>query len=141
MILKICFGSPSITDKNEFHMTYKYERIKSTKDVVQPEYEPDTLPFLKSSEILWTDKRGASEIYVFGCNSNNQLGVGDSTDRATPALLYHDNFKFATDLTGSISERGLNVQDINALPYRKIIPLLLLKMENCFHVVLDQEED
>ncbi|KAL1574121.1 hypothetical protein MG5_06305 [Candida albicans P57072] len=94
-----------ITDKNEFHMTYKYERIKSTKDVVQPEYEPDTLPFLKSSEILWTDKRGASEIYVFGCNSNNQLGVGDSTDRATPALLYHDNFKFATDLTGSISER------------------------------------
>lgn len=34
-----------ITDKNEFHMTYKYERIKSTKDVVQPEYEPDTLPF------------------------------------------------------------------------------------------------
>ena len=60
---------------------------------------------MKSSEILWTDKRGASEIYVFGCNSNNQLGVGDSTDRATPALLYHDNFKFATDLTGSIGER------------------------------------
>lgn len=96
-----------ITDKNEFHMTYKYQHIKPAKEIKEDEDGdmPDILPFLKSSQISWTEKRGASEIYVFGCNTNNQLGVGDSTDRATPALLYHDNFKLTSDTASPISER------------------------------------
>ncbi|CAI5756282.1 unnamed protein product [Candida verbasci] len=48
----------------------------------------------KKYSILWDEiARGGSEIYVLGCNTNNQLGLGDSTDRSTPTSISHRVFK------------------------------------------------
>ncbi|KAI5963985.1 hypothetical protein CANMA_003582 [Candida margitis] len=36
--------------------------------------------------------RGGSDIYVIGCNSNSQLGLGDSKDRSQPLKVFDDAF-------------------------------------------------
>lgn len=46
----------------------------------------------------WDNRRGGSDIYVFGSNMNNNLGVGDSTDRQIPCKLPIQNFKLDDDL-------------------------------------------
>ncbi|CAH6718436.1 hypothetical protein CLIB1444_01S06678 [[Candida] jaroonii] len=46
----------------------------------------------------WDSRRGGSDIYVFGSNMNNNLGVGDSTDRQIPCKLPIQNFKLDDDL-------------------------------------------
>lgn len=42
---------------------------------------------LKDHHIWWDPRRCGSEIFMFGSNSNNNLGLGDSTDRTIPSKL------------------------------------------------------
>lgn len=47
----------------------------------------------KPNHIPFNPKRGGSEVYMYGSNSNHQLGLGDSKDRSTPSRLSHTKFK------------------------------------------------
>ncbi|KAL6449726.1 btb1 BTB/POZ domain-containing protein 1 [Candida maltosa Xu316] len=94
-----------IDEENGYQFTYRYKFLQSESDKEDEngaEDEAEEKAKMRSSEIHWNEKRGGSEIYVLGCNSNNQLGVGDSTDRSTPTMLLHDSFK--SDIDGPISE-------------------------------------
>lgn len=73
-----------INEKNEFHLQHRFE----------PDTEGERKPLPRNiPHDWWYDGRGGSEIYVFGANSNNHLGVGDSTDRSTPCKLSHADFQ------------------------------------------------
>lgn len=50
----------------------------------------------KPNHIPFNPKRGGSEVYMYGSNSNHQLGLGDSKDRSTPSRLSHTKFKKET---------------------------------------------
>lgn len=48
---------------------------------------------------------GGSDIYVVGCNSNNQLGLGDSKDRSQPLKLFDDAFIHEQNDSEILAER------------------------------------
>lgn len=58
-------------------------------------------PYRSIPHDWWCEERGASDIYVFGVNVNNNLGVGDSTDRSVPSQLSHFDFKDIDDFASS----------------------------------------
>ncbi|MCP8715924.1 MAG: hypothetical protein M5E90_00735 [Asgard group archaeon] len=96
-----------IDEEIGFNLKYRYESLIQEDGVVDKDTHVNTeqrKPFLKSSKIEWNEKRGGSEVYVLGRNSNNQLGVGDSTDRVTPTMLSHSSFKQVQEDLDSISE-------------------------------------
>lgn len=82
-----------INEKNEFHLKPRFEQRKSEDpDDVAPSARS---PFREIPHDWWSERRGASDIYVFGVNVNNNLGVGDSTDRSLPSHL--PRFEFNDD--------------------------------------------
>ncbi|KAK6198544.1 uncharacterized protein RJT21DRAFT_122121 [Scheffersomyces amazonensis] len=111
-----------INEKNEFHIAYRFGTpIEGSNDIKNDvivntnntnnnnnnNNNNENIPNKKRdsnriSQISWNPKRGGSEIYSFGSNSNNQLGVGDSRDRSLPTKISHDIFKFKTNETDSI---------------------------------------
>ncbi|RCK65964.1 BTB/POZ domain-containing protein 1 [Candida viswanathii] len=98
-----------IDEKNGYNLAYRYENILAEEDQQDEEKEDSEenelqRASLRSSKVEWTEKRGGSEVYVLGCNSNNQLGVGDSTDRATPSMLSHNSFKTHEEDPDSIAD-------------------------------------
>ena len=96
-----------IDEEHGFKLKYRYESLIQEDDAVDKDIYENTepkKPFLRSSKIEWNEKRGGSEVYVLGRNSNNQLGVGDSTDRVTPTMLSHSSFKQVHEDPHSISE-------------------------------------
>lgn len=98
-----------IDEKQGFNLTYRYEDQCPALDEENNDMEGSEITVLnrrclKSSRVEWSDKRGGSEVYVLGCNSNNQLGVGDATDRSTPTMLSHNNFKTPQQNATSISD-------------------------------------
>lgn len=63
-----------INEKNEFHLV---ERFGDSRKQVHD---------------WWMDERCGSDYYVMGTNSNNNLGVGDSTNRQSPNKLPRAHF-------------------------------------------------
>lgn len=49
----------------------------------------------------WDPKRSGSDVYMFGSNLNNTLGLGDSTDRQIPSKLPDSFFNNDTDILSS----------------------------------------
>lgn len=49
--------------------------------------------------------RGGSDIYVIGCNSNSQLGLGDSKDRSQPLKVFDDAFICEQNESEILAER------------------------------------
>lgn len=66
-----------INEKNEFELAKRVRHRLMHEDTMS----------------WWSDQRGGSEVYVLGANSNNNLGVGDSSDRLAPTRLSHKLFK------------------------------------------------
>ncbi|EGW33740.1 uncharacterized protein SPAPADRAFT_135574 [Spathaspora passalidarum NRRL Y-27907] len=87
-----------INEKNEYHLSYRFEdnRKKEAEEEKVTE-QNDSRPSIRSPQIHWNENRGGSDIYVLGCNSNNQLGLGDATDRSVPSRLSHGNFKLPSE--------------------------------------------
>lgn len=62
-----------INEKNEYHLAYRY-------------------PGGKPRNHIWW-RRGGSDVYMLGSNVNNNLGVGDTSNRGTPTKLLHEHFR------------------------------------------------
>ncbi|RLV90571.1 BTB/POZ domain-containing protein 1 [Spathaspora sp. JA1] len=84
-----------INEKNEYHLSYRFEDNNKMEEIDKEQEESHTFsrPAIRSPQIPWNENRGGSDIYVLGCNSNNQLGLGDATDRSVPSRLSHGYFK------------------------------------------------
>lgn len=95
-----------INEKNEYHLVQRFDTPKRSEDSdsVENKVAESKLPHRLIPHDWWSDSRGASDIYVFGANVNNNLGVGDSTDRITPSHLLHFEFKDETDKLSSLRE-------------------------------------
>lgn len=77
-----------VNEHNEYHLEYRYpERDNDDKSTqrMRRTWQLD--------HIMWSLKRGASDLYVMGSNVNHSLGVGDSTDRSVPVKLSHRAFQ------------------------------------------------
>lgn len=87
-----------VNEKDEFHLVSRFpiktEAEDARKSLVPRYIEHD----------WWSDQRGGSEVYVFGANSNNHLGVGDSTDRKLPSRLSLHEFKLEVDESSSLTD-------------------------------------
>lgn len=81
-----------INEKNEFHLKPRFEHKKKIDSDEATPSAPS--PFRAIPHDWWSESRGASDVYVFGVNVNNNLGVGDSTDRSLPSHL--PCFEFGT---------------------------------------------
>lgn len=74
-----------INERDEYHLTYRFkssEKKTSLRSV---------------SHNWWCDRRGGSELFMYGSNKNNNLGLGDSTDRFLPTKLPHECFNSAKE--------------------------------------------
>lgn len=90
-----------IDENDEFHLKYRFAPLgKDPEEANADERDREKLPFLRSfPHNWWSQNRGGSEIYMFGSNTNNNLGVGDSTDRLTPSRISHSYFRPPADTT------------------------------------------
>lgn len=70
-----------INETNEFELEKRIRRHRLVNEYDEP------------TNSWWCDARGGSEVYVFGANNNNNLGVGDTSDRIAPTRLSHKFFK------------------------------------------------
>lgn len=70
-----------INERNEYHL---HRRFGVSNDV---EHSVQQLNPRYIDHDWWLESRGGLNVYVFGSNSNNQLGVGDSTDRSVPSRI------------------------------------------------------
>lgn len=68
-----------INERNEFHLE---RRFTSTSSKKMEAFHP---PYIDHD--WWLDSRGGLQVYFFGSNANNQLGLGDSTDRSLPCRI------------------------------------------------------
>ncbi|KAK6453937.1 uncharacterized protein RJT20DRAFT_131401 [Scheffersomyces xylosifermentans] len=121
-----------INEKNEYHIAYRYkstvasegkdnsESLQNTEITEGDRTTPTTgnvetsspaivttetkRPAIRSPTCSWSQKRGGSEVYMLGSNNNNQLGLGDSTNRSVPSKLSHANFKVTTGETTKLQE-------------------------------------
>ncbi|KAK6461269.1 hypothetical protein DFJ63DRAFT_289148 [Scheffersomyces coipomensis] len=116
-----------INEKNELHLIYRFgnqstedddalkdqtAEQRNNNDNNQPNDNNDNNAnnnnnnnnILRPLEVSWSSKRGGSEIYSFGSNANNQLGVGDSRDRSIPSRISHDIFKPKTSTSDAIQD-------------------------------------
>lgn len=75
-----------INERNEFHLQRRFDTPKDEKNPTQP-YLPRYI-----DHDWWLESRGGLGIYVFGSNTSNQLGVGDSADRSIPSRLNNHEF-------------------------------------------------
>ncbi|KAG7663804.1 uncharacterized protein J8A68_002664 [[Candida] subhashii] len=91
-----------INEKNQFHLLYRFadnRKIDKKDEETEKEVKEQQTKrvSIRSPQVPWSERRGGSDIYVLGCNSNNQLGVGDATDRSVPSKVSHDTFKIASE--------------------------------------------
>lgn len=91
---------PEYIDENdEYHLSYRFQLAKESSDVRDANSEETGKQVLDKRPIVrqkhnWSDpKRGGSDIYMFGSNKNNNLGVGDATDRSVPSKISHEWFR------------------------------------------------
>lgn len=77
-----------INEHNEYHLQYRYPEHNSEDVSTQRMRRSWQL-----DHIMWSPKRGASDMYVMGSNVNHSLGVGDSTDRSLPVKVPHKTFQ------------------------------------------------
>lgn len=90
-----------IDETGRYHLEFRFSKLnpaddKTTADDVHTvnQGKPGSRRhLLKTSHSWWNDLRGGSDIYICGSNKNNNLGLGDSTDRLIPTRLAHDDFK------------------------------------------------
>lgn len=69
-----------INEHNEFHLERRFKSSPRNKGLTA------YLPFYIEHD-WWLESRGGLQVYVFGSNSNSQLGLGDSTDRSVPCRV------------------------------------------------------
>lgn len=90
-----------IDETGRYHLEYRFSKFNPAHDKTATD-EANTLNQgklgsrrhqLKTSHSWWNELRGGSDIYICGSNKNNNLGLGDSTDRLVPTRLAHDDFK------------------------------------------------
>ncbi|KAI5961918.1 uncharacterized protein KGF55_003889 [Candida pseudojiufengensis] len=91
----------NINDTYEF--TYRF--IDSKLNEIDEKEDASKIISMKSPLINWDEFRGGSDIYVIGCNSNNQLGLGDSKDRSVPINVSNESFVQDQDDSESINDR------------------------------------
>lgn len=75
-----------INEKNEYHLQRQFPESRNDTETSA------TFSLRLIEHDWWVDSRGGLNIYVFGSNSNNQLGVGDSTDRSVPSRVSTQEF-------------------------------------------------
>lgn len=80
---------PEYIDRdNQFHLTYRFKDRELTNN-----YNKHKVRKIRSNHNWWDPRRSGSDIYMLGSNINNNLGVGDSTDRTIPSKLSNLFFK------------------------------------------------
>lgn len=88
-----------IDENNEYHLSYRFQGAKDSDGGDNENNEEiekiltNKRPFVRQKHNWSTPERGGSDIYMFGSNKNNNLGVGDATDRAIPSKISHECFK------------------------------------------------
>lgn len=88
-----------IDEKNHIHLQYRYGGT-----------EVATRARRNTSDLKnwWHESRCGSDIYMFGSNANNHLGVGDSSDRANPSRLSRETFALNNNNISRIQESLLS---------------------------------
>lgn len=81
-----------VNERNELHLKTRFEQKKTEDSDEQTTTSAPPSPFRDIPHDWWSESRGASDIYVFGVNVNNNLGVGDSADRSLPSYLSRFEF-------------------------------------------------
>ncbi|WEJ95256.1 hypothetical protein PSN45_002769 [Yamadazyma tenuis] len=83
-----------ITEQDEilFSQRFLQEDPQVGKEGKETSDHTRKLRSLKDRHNWWDPKRLGSDIYMFGSNLNNNLGVGDSTDRHIPSKLMNSTF-------------------------------------------------
>lgn len=96
-IKDLVFVPQYINERNEYHLISRFSENKemSDKNVLLPRY---------IDHDWWHDERGGLDLYVFGANGNNHLGVGDSTDRTFPSRVSPKEFRIQSEQTGELRE-------------------------------------
>lgn len=87
-----------INEKDEYHFTYRFKSSPEEDETTKKKASLRSIP-----HNWWNESRGGSEIFMYGSNKNNNLGLGDSTDRSLPTKLPHECFKLG-EKTSSIYE-------------------------------------
>lgn len=122
-----------INEKNEYHLTYRFQTShENTKHSSGSSGEgnaedPQKKSRIRQSHQWWSSRRGGSDVYMFGSNKNNNLGVGDSTDRATPSKISQQYFK-------DWGAEENNIQDKLSKPRYKMV-----KISKNHSIILTQE--
>lgn len=86
-----------INESNEFHLERRFKSSSSTVSV-----DAFLPPYIEHD--WWLESRGGLHIYAFGSNTNNQLGLGDSTDRSAPCRVSLRDFSLVYQLDTKIRE-------------------------------------
>ncbi|QBM89596.1 Regulator of chromosome condensation (RCC1) repeat-containing protein [Metschnikowia aff. pulcherrima] len=89
-----------INERNEFHMVKRFQedlywqisegtnRRNGNAAENGLSNKQKSAPFYRTVDHdWWCDKRGGSDVYVFGSNTNGNIGVGDSHDRTFPSRI------------------------------------------------------
>lgn len=78
-----------INEKNEYHLQYRFVYDSTSTDGTA---KRPSRASIRSINDWWDPSRGGSDIFVYGSNKNNNLGLGDSNDRAVPSKVPSDSF-------------------------------------------------
>lgn len=93
---KSCIWVPDYITKNDmFHFKYRFEDVdrhnqallKQDSDSGDSIQKPVQVRHIMSHYNWWDTKRCGSDVYMFGSNVNNNLGLGDASDRQFPSKL------------------------------------------------------
>lgn len=120
-----------LNEKNEYHLIPRFD-LKESQKLSDSSFRSQS-PFRSISNDWWSDKRGGSDICVFGVNVNNNLGVGDSTDRSTPSHVSHHDFKDEVDLSFGLKDilRRPRFNGIRISKYHSVIVTLNGRLYTC----------
>lgn len=110
-----------LNEKNDYHLIPRFDLGESGESIDQRLLSQS--PFRSVPNDWWSSQRGASDIYVFGVNANNNLGVGDSTDRSTPSHVLHYDFKDEVDQSNKLTDilRRPRFKSIHISKYHSVV--------------------
>ncbi|CUM63510.1 uncharacterized protein PRCAT00001086001 [Priceomyces carsonii] len=102
-----------IDENNEYHLQHRF--IVSEGQSLEGANKEPSARRTKKSESKWLpESRCGSDIYMYGSNINNNLGVGDASDRAIPSRLSHKFFRV------NVNEQALIYEKLQKPRYRSV---------------------
>lgn len=115
-----------INEHNEFHLERRYKRSGR-----KAEFAPFLAPYIEHD--WWLELRGGLQVYVFGSNSNSQLGLGDSTDRSAPCRVnlrgFLPKYSLESDVRGLLERPRFRIVKLSK--YHSVVVTLDGRLFTC----------